>query len=345
MASPACRRRTPFRFSFLGVEEWILNTGNNTITVDKSQAGTAAVTFVGNGGRDTLKFTNWTSDLVFGLEDLVGGTNVTAIGFTDFEGGNGNDVFHGSDADETMDGGGGTNTFHGSLGGDVLKSSGSMIVDYSTSASSVHLLYKQVSGLYKVRRHWRRTESVQGRLDQCQRRLHLIGSIHTDTLSISANVGSIQSNGGDDTLIGGSGNDTHRRGWLRGDHSPGNGNDVVEFGTGGGTLDLSTTGSAATIDLRAGTFSYADGSFDIVTGEFDKLIGTASNDVIHGTDGADDIDGHAGTDIIHGHGGDDRITIKFGTVNGGAGDDTIEVTNQGTVHGGDGNDVIRTRRA
>lgn len=329
--------------AFLGVDEWKLAGLGTTVVVDKSHLGTQTVALRGNGTTDILDLQSFTTDIVYGLAPLVGGTNIIASGFERVYGGSGNDTFYGTDGDDVFQGNGGVNTFHGSLGADRYSSiGGHLLVDYSLSAAAILLDRSDATSALG-----RSSGSVlsMGRGDTLSTTgwseiIGSTGSAGNEVLVVIGTHGTLRSNGGNDTLIGGSGNDTfHGSDGYAEIIQPGDGNDVIHFGTGGGTLDFSTSTRAGVIDLAANTFVFGN-QFDTVTGEFTKLIGTQYGDRIDGTDNADIIDGGSGTgyDVIYGWGGDDTITFQTGTVHGGEGKDTIKALGSNAIIFGEGGD-------
>ncbi len=171
---------------------------------------------------------------------------------------------------------------------------------------------------------------------------------------------------------GGSGNDrlTGESGWLTG----GPGSDVltatgpVVLGDGDGaepardryiglasdpaTLDYSDRSDDLRIDLRTGTVAPEGDHIENI----DSVTGGFGDDVLIGTDGPNAIFGGYGSDRILGLGGDDVLTTGIYTddvfheskgreiVEGGAGDDRIEVTSRhgrGSIYRcGAGKDVV-----
>lgn len=348
--------------SFLGLDEWNLMSPGSNVTIDKSHLAVQAITINAGPGIDILNLTSFTTGIVFGQEAMIGGTNITVTGFERVYAGSGNDTFHGTDADEVFMGNGGTNTFYGSLGEDYLSSSGgNLIVDYSLSAEAVIFMRSSSTSTSAVA-HASMSAGSMGYGDTLVASgwSDITGSEEDDTLLVVGTHGTLRSNGGTDTLVGNKNGDT-----LIGADGyseimrPGDGNDTIQFGTGGGTLDFSTSTRAAVIDLLDGTFVFGD-QVDTVTGEFDKVIGTAYADDILGTEGADTIDGGSGSgyDVIYGRGGDDTITFRTGVVHGGTGNDVISSTQSSTIvfgeddedtisvgknslaYGGDGSDTI-----
>src|SRR5437879_1898440 len=124
----------------------------------------------------------------------------------------------------------------------------------------------------------------------------------------------------------------------------GDGNDVFVYeGSGRATMfgdagdDYLQTGVTSTVAFLYGG---ADDDFILHTGSGraeidggpgrDRLFGGPANDLIHGGDGSDEIDGGGGVDEIYGDGGDDFIhwdyqDLALGTVNGGAGNDMLQI--------------------
>lgn len=324
---------------FLGIDDWFFTPYADRVTVSNSHVGTHLVTLNG-GSDDTLILTSFTSALEVGDGVQIGAANIIAHGFYRIETGAGDDIFHGSDADSHFKGGGGTNTFHASLGADTLISSGNLIIDYSASGAA--LLF---SG-YSDRSAYGSTANVlsmaAGDVLKTSGWSDITGSAYDDTLVVVGQYGILRSGGGNDRLTGLDKGDTlvGADGYAE-IMTPGNGNDIVQFGTGGGELNFASTNFAADIDMAAGTYLFGI-QFDTISGEYDKLVGTDYNDVIRGTDQADTIDGGYGNsvDTIHGRGGDDVIRILRGTVYGGAGSDTITSSYSATIFGDGGDDTI-----
>jgi Ca2+-binding RTX toxin-like protein len=77
----------------------------------------------------------------------------------------------------------------------------------------------------------------------------------------------------------------------------------------------------------------------------DTLQGGTNNDLLLGGGGDDSLDGGLGSDVLRGGGGDDRINGANEFIDGGAGDDVLDLTvgfgDSGTLEGGSGDDEIR----
>lgn len=124
----------------------------------------------------------------------------------------------------------------------------------------------------------------------------LTGSFNADSIVSGAGADTLTGNEGDDTLDGGAGNDS-----LLG----GADEDSILGGSGNDTLD--------------------GGADD------DILDGEDGDDVLYGDDGDDTLEGGNGTDQLYGEDGDDYLIIDnddftSGTVSGGSGHDTVELT-------------------
>ena len=140
-----------------------------------------------------------------------------------------------------------------------------------------------------------------------------------DFIDHSAETESVRVNakGGDDTVLGGSGNDR-----IDG----GDGNDSVLGGEGRDRIE-------------------GDDGDDFLSGEGgdDRIEGDDGNDTILGGDGEDEIDGGKGDDSIDGGGDDDEIDGGKGddTVLGGSGNDEIDGgKGDDVLEGGEGDDEI-----
>ena len=118
------------------------------------------------------------------------------------------------------------------------------------------------------------------------------------------------------------------------------GSDSIDAGVGTDSLAYSTKTSyrmitqlanGVTMDLAAGTVVSDTGTTQ-ATG-VECWSGTPYADTINGTSGPDCIDGGdgGGADTIHALGGDDDVTIYFGSVDGGDGDDALEAGQQRTA--------------
>jgi len=163
----------------------------------------------------------------------------------------------------------------------------------------------------------------------------MFGNAGDDILHGGTGDDTLSGDEGSDKVFGGEGDDTVAGG-LGDDHlDGGTGDDVVTGGTGADRL----FGQAGddTLDGGAGNDALYGGEGDdtVSAGSGDdKLYGGAGSDTLDGGQGADTIDGGDGADSIDGGAGNDFIQGKSGndTIDGGAGVDKIV--------GGSGEDVI-----
>lgn len=167
----------------------------------------------------------------------------------------------------------------------------------------------------------------------------LAGGPGADTLGSAASVIvfppplNAPSEGGDDRLDGGPGNDVVSAGVgpteLASDHdvlTGGDGRDLVTYEE--RTADRSTSPELSiSVDGRPNDGAAGEG--DDVGGDFERLVGGASDDRIVGGPGPEEIDGGLGADVIEGAGGSDTLDAGAGDAEG------------NTLIGGEGPDLLR----
>ncbi len=157
---------------------------------------------------------------------------------------------------------------------------------------------------------------------------------------------------GNDTLIGGAGNNTLLGGDGGDDIQSGNGNDSVVGGDGSDSIQ--TNGGNDTVDAGNGsdTILVGAGNDSVFGGNGeDSIVGDLGDDTLNGDGGTDTVDGGDGNDSILGGEladsllggvGNDTISGQAGNdlIDGQAGDDSlIGGIGHDTLRGGDGNDV------
>jgi Ca2+-binding RTX toxin-like protein len=237
-----------------------------------------------------------------------------------YTGTSGDDTLRGSSGPDTMNGGAGDDTYFVTAGDVLIDASGRDTIRTSIS-------WDLGAGFENLVVTGHDATSSQGNdLDN-----RMVGND-------AANY--FNARGGDDTLIGGGGDDYF-------DMSPGQtsspGNDSIEGGDGIDTVDFDGYAQSAVVaDLRAGTvtgggeggagFSIIHGIERFVGGDFDDRItgndtwsgGTAMSTYLDGRGGDDSILGSGGAEEILGGQGDDTLNGSFGldTLDGGAGNDT-----------------------
>lgn len=283
-----------------------------------------------------------------GDDTILGGTNRDRI-----DGGAGADSVSAGAGQDTVDGGAGNDTLDGGSGGSDM-----VVV---TADASMTVTNTQTTGGAPAG-----TDSISG-FEQAM----LNGGDGNNVLDAGGSSlrTFLNGNGGNDTLIGGSGDDV-----LNG----GDGNDVTELvGSNIVLTDTSFTGTgndavisvesirlvALNVNSLLDASAYTLGSVTLIGGTGnDTLLGGSSADSITGGDGDDVIRGGAGNDILvagNGNdlveGGDGSDNIQGGSgadtlrgnagadiISAGAGNDTIEGGSGGdTISGDDGNDTLR----
>lgn len=195
-------------------------------------------------------------------------------------GGEGDDILNGGDGDDILRGGAGNDTIDGGAGYDTLDLSD------ATGAVSLNMQAGTVSGAGIGTDHFTNIEAFLFGAGNDT----IIGGDGDDTFDGGAGNDTIYGGAGDDRLSGGEGNDT-----IDG----GSGDDVIYGGAGN-----------------------------------DNIKGGSGDDLIDGGDGNDTIDAGSGDDIIRGGAGNDKINAGSGNdiIDGGAGNDILT--------GGSGSDVF-----
>ncbi len=162
------------------------------------------------------------------------------------------------------------------------------------------------------------------------------GTWQDDTLSGGSGDDSIRGFSGDDSLSGGDGDDT-----LRG----ASGDDTLVGGEGDDLLDGDSQNDLLIGGEGDDTLIGASGEDTLEGGDGDDLIdGASQEDVIWGGDGEDTVNGGSQDDLISGGDGDDYLDggTQSDTIFGGAGNDTlVGGSNEDWLDGGAGDDLIQ----
>ncbi len=225
------------------------------------------------------------------------------------KGGEGNDELYGGGGDDRLDGGYGRDTLDGGHNNDE----GGDWAVYRSLAAIHSVTVNLHSGYAHIK-------DAKG------------DTLFSDTL---VNIENIMGSGGNDTLVGDSG-DNKFRGGGGGDRLYGYGGiDTLEGEAGDDTLDGGADG-----DFLYGGHGddklYGRDGDDWLEGSYgeDKLYGGPGVDRLYGHDGDDTLSGGAGKDFLYGGTGDDRLWGEDGTdrLHGGDGHDTL--------YGGDGHDTL-----
>lgn len=296
----------------------------------------------GEDGNDTL-YANEEVDLaaLSSLEEL-NGTEASGRPGDWLYGERGDDKLIGGNADDVLFGGAGKDMLAGGAGNDVLNGDQMRIADRSS-----------LEGLVVV------DSSVGGPFGLTRYDVDAIGS---DGRPHSVLIGVMpDSQGSDDTLLGGAGDDRLHGGLGNDVLSGGSGKDVITGEEGDDYILGGDDDDALTGEYNDGT--YADGS-KVRTHGNDYIDGGAGNDILQGEGGDDLLYGGSGDDIIWGdahfydlseelHGddyldggtGNDQLFGQGGNdiLSGGAGDDVLdggEGDDIYIINAGDGNDRI-----
>lgn len=161
--------------------------------------------------------------------------------------------------------------------------------------------------------------------------LSIRGGNGNDTLVVEATTGTaggpstieLEGEIGNDTLIGGAGDESLFGGDGTDRLQPNGGAHVLSGGTGTDTLDYTLQGGPMDVDLVAGT---ATGASTDQVDTLEKVWGTPFGDVLRGDANVNTLEGRGGPDLLQGGGANDTLL-------GGADADTLE--------GEDGNDALR----
>lgn len=244
-------------------------------------------------------------------ETLTGQANrdvIQGLGGNDIvNAGTGNDDVYGGDGDDQLRGDAGDDHLWGELGNDNLQ--GGVGADELRGGDGVDTL---------------------------------LGGDGNDQLYGDGGDDSLDGGIGDDVLDGGIGNDTLLGGAGGDTLLGGDGDDIIDGGagadrmTGGAGVDTLTYASAtASVVLNlAGLANNGAALGDIIGDTFERIIGSAYDDMITGSAADEYVEGGVGNDVLYGGAGNDTLL-------GGDGNDTIDAqSGNDTLVGGAGSDVL-----
>ncbi len=289
------------------------------------------------------------NDLIAGLEGddtILGGAGNDllhgAAGSDSIVGGSEDDWITAGTGDDFVDGGPGADTLDGGAGVDTLSFASAVgpitaLLTAGTSSGATVDVFKN----FEIVQGSSFDDSIAG-VDGLDDSLH--GGSGNDTLtgmggfdSLSGDDGNDSLNGGTfpDTLSGGDGDDT-----LLG----GSGNDLLRPGNG----DDSADGGGGNDSIRGGagldTILGGDGNDTVHgLGDADSIVGDAGIDILHGGTGIDTMRGGTELDVLFGDGGNDVLRGESGNdyIEGNDGNDSIVGgTFNDTLKGGIGNDTV-----
>lgn len=283
---------------------------------DLLEGGTGADSLDGGEGVDTASYARAASAVTVHLGGLPGAGDAAGDTFSGIEnlvgsrfgdsltGDTGNNRLIGGAGDDSLVGGGGIDWLVGGSGADQLVGDGNDGVSYTGSDGpvTVNLVSQTASGGHAA------GDTLVG-IARAE------GSALADTITGNDTDNQLIGGGGNDVIDGAGGND-----FIRG----GSGDDRLSGGDGIDTLDYSDATSRVFVNFLAGVTRGGFSGRDTFSG-FEKVRGSAHNDVLtadnfgrelFGGDGADTITGGTGRDTVIGGAGAD-------TMDGGSGIDTL----------------------
>jgi trimeric autotransporter adhesin len=221
------------------------------------------------------------------------------------QGSAGNDSLTGTPGSDTLDGGAGVDTMNGGVGDDTyIVTAGDVLVD----AGGVDTVLSPID--------WTLADGFENLTATGNAQVNLTGNNAANVLTGNAVHNFFNPRGGNDTILGGGGDD-----WVRlgGGGVPTYGSKVIDLGAGFDTLDFGGFGrSAIVVDLAAGTLSgggdAGQGSAQLISVEM--VVGDAFNDRLSGSAAAESLNGGGGNDTLDGRAGNDTLA-------GGAGSDVF----------------------
>ncbi|MGB5793440.1 beta strand repeat-containing protein, partial [Poseidonibacter sp.] len=253
-----------------------------------------------------------------GDDNLFGGAGADTI-----EGGDGNDIINGGDDSDKLSGDAGNDTFISTVndGIDYIDGgSNSDTVDYSLETNNIEVnLNGSIQSRVKI-------NNIDN--DYIENIENIISGSGNDKLTGDDNDNTFYSNSGDDTLVGGKGND-----YLDAGSNTSIG-DTVDYSY----IDTSSNIKGVNVNLQNQIASdRTDGdqvgtdtliNIENVNGTKvdDLIIGNSEANTLYGNAGNDTLEGNAGNDSLLGGDGDDILKGGSGNdvLNGGAGNDTAD---------------------
>jgi Ca2+-binding RTX toxin-like protein len=251
-----------------------------------------------------------------------------AAGDDNLFGGAGHDSLVGGNGDDYIQGGAGNDTIDGGNGADWAA------YDDATSRVIVDLTLTGAQN------------TGGGGVDKLVNIENVYGSAFNDVLTGDAGVNYLAGGAGDDILFGGAGDDQLQGGAGEDNIDGGDGFDTVNYDDGttqGVFVDLGRTQQATGVFGQGDFLTSIEGLLG--TSYNDTLVGNASANYIFGGGGNDSIGALGGGDVLEGGEGDDDLHGSlFGSGDfllGGAGNDTLTAGNSATMDGGAGDDQIQ----
>jgi Ca2+-binding RTX toxin-like protein len=316
-------------------DDWLVFEGAATSGAIGTVAGGAAAVFTdGTGSTDYLLNIEHMVGTAFadnlggdsGTNSIIGGAGADTLfggaGNDSLRGDDGNDSLAGGSGDDTLVGGSGNDTFFGDAGIDLVS------YDADLSAVNVDLLTSLGTDGF-------------GAQDSLVGIENLMGSRFNDTLVGDVGNNWLMGGVGNDYLWGRTGADT-LHGGIGDDTLASSGGALMAGGDGSDWVSYAQVAVGVSVDLTAGRASIGAATdliseVENVNGSTrsDRLVGDAQNNILSGASGNDTILGGLGNDTIYTMGSD-----STGLIDGGLGDDYLEISAAGIITAGDGNDTV-----
>ncbi|QQS10754.1 MAG: hypothetical protein IPK81_14025 [Rhodospirillales bacterium] len=306
--------------------------GEDTADYHKLTAGVTA-----NLTSGTASHGLFTSDKLYGIEHLIGGTGNDALTGSardnSLSGGAGNDVVSGGDGDDELEGGAGNDSLEGGSGNDTAIYAGALGAIVATLGSgsvteTIEAEERRANDTVDGKGTWTAGAGATVWTDAISSIEDLIAGDYNDTVTGSTAANGVEAGAGDDTVYGAAAADT-----LGG----GSENDALYGGDNGSDSTVSVSGGYDT--LFGGDILYGDSGVDTLYGDAgrDTVFGGSGNDVLYGGANGSDATFADGTlyetlyggDSLYGDSGDDTLVggadndAHGDTLDGGAGSDTV----------------------
>ncbi|SPF81808.1 beta strand repeat-containing protein [Pseudoprimorskyibacter insulae] len=251
-----------------------------------------------------------------GDDDEIFGTNDD----NHFQGGNGDDSFHASTGNDTIDGGNDSDT---------------VFYEGLSTGVSINLSNTTSNGVTRGTAQ----KGATGGTDTLIEIENVHGSHHDDLIMLDYS-GYTFDRGGNDTVIGGAGDNRFNAGSGNDSYAGGSGTDEISYrddgydsaGAAAGGITVTMTGQNAGTIVDAWVGNDTISSIERVLGSAlaDTMTGGAGNDFFWGDDGDDVLSGGTGQDTLLGGNGNDSLnpgnSDNFNVIVAGAGDDTVDFT-------------------
>ena len=313
-------------------------SGNGTFELWSHGSGTDYSDYIQGGiGTNTLDYSQSPGsvnvNMATGTTSNYYGGNDYFAGIQDVVGTAFNDTLQAGLSAAVLNGGAGNNTMLGGAGNDTFDlwshSPGTSYNNYIDGGGGANTLdYSQSPGPVNVSLVTGITSDYYGGHDYFSNIQQVDGSAFNDFLVAGSATAVLNGEAGNNTLVGGSGNDTFEL-WSHGsgtDYS-----DYIQGGIGANTLDYSQSPGSINVNMATGNTSNYYGGNDYFGGIQD-VVGTAFNDTLQAGLSAAVLNGGAGNNTMLGGAGNDTFDLwshSPGTsynnyIDGGGGANTLD---------------------